>query len=225
MDIRIIASSSQENCYRIADAETSVLLEAGLPLAKLRRELKHQLGNVAGVLVSHEHMDHARSVEELMKAGVECFMSGGTAGALGVKGHRLNLLKIGRQFRIGTFEIMPFGTIHDAAEPLGFMMVSRIEEARVLFATDTATLPYRFIKLTEILVECNYQGAYLNEAPAYQRERLISSHMSLETLCEFLKETDCKWLRGIWLLHVSKRNANREEIVKRVAGIVSCPVY
>lgn len=52
-----IASSSKGNCY-IVEAEGSkpLLLEAGIPIKKIREALNFGLSNLAGCLISHEHL-------------------------------------------------------------------------------------------------------------------------------------------------------------------------
>ena len=62
MKIESFGSSSAGNCYRVSDRTTSLLLEAGLPLKKIRVATGHQLSALAGCLVSHEHGDHSKAV-------------------------------------------------------------------------------------------------------------------------------------------------------------------
>ncbi len=97
-----------------------------------------------------------------MKAGIECYMSRGTAEALKLTGHRLHI--IDGQFQVGAWTILPFKTIHDAAEPLGFLMARG--DVTMLYVTDTQYIPHRFGGLTHILVECNYSMAIVNHLKA-----------------------------------------------------------
>jgi phosphoribosyl 1,2-cyclic phosphodiesterase len=74
---------------------------------------------------------------------IDCYISAGTVEALGISGHRLNIIKAKQQFRIGTWTALPFDTQHDAAEPLGFLLANQDGE-KLLYATDTYFIRYRF---------------------------------------------------------------------------------
>lgn len=52
--------------------------------------------------------------------------------------------------------MLPVKTEHDAKEPLGFLIYSRTTREKLLFATDTYYIRYRFPGLTHIMIECNY---------------------------------------------------------------------
>ena len=87
-----LASGSQGNCYRVSDGRTPLLLECGIGWKEIQRGLNFRTSQLAGCLVSHEHKDHSKAVQEMMKAGIDCYMSAGTAEALGISGHRLYII-------------------------------------------------------------------------------------------------------------------------------------
>jgi hypothetical protein len=159
IEILPLASGSKGNCYRITDGRAPLLLECGIPFREIQKGLNFRTSELAGVLVSHEHKDHSKAVRDMMKAGIDCYMSQGTAEALRVSGHRLHIVKAKQQFRVGTWTILPFDTVHDASEPLGFLLASGKE--KLLFATDTSYIRYRFKGLTHIMIEANYQREIL----------------------------------------------------------------
>ena len=154
IDIRVVASGSRANCYRVSDGRTALLLECGMPFAQLRQALRFRLSQVSGCLLSHEHGDHSKAAARLLAAGVDVYTSAGTAEALGLGGHRLHTIRPRTWFELGSWRVLPFETVHDAREPLGFLLASGAD--RVLFATDTAYIRYRFPGLTHIMVEANY---------------------------------------------------------------------
>jgi len=218
------ASSSGGNLYRITDGETSLLLECGLPIKKIRRALGHGLHAVAGVLLTHEHQDHAKAAPDVMRAGVDLFCSAGTAGALGISGHRAHIVQALEQFRVGPWTVLPFEAQHDAAEPLGFLIQAGGE--KVLFAMDTFYIKHRFQGLTMIAVECNYSKRTIREdIPPAQKHRLLRSHMSLETLLDFLAANDLSSVREIHLLHLSDNNSDEDLFKDLVQANTGIPVY
>ena len=82
MTFTSLASSSRGNCYVVSDGETAILLECGISFRRIKKGLGFDLSAIRACLVSHEHKDHAKSVMDLIKSGVEVFASEGTAEAL-----------------------------------------------------------------------------------------------------------------------------------------------
>lgn len=166
----------------------------------------------------------------MLKAGIDCYMSQGTADALGVSGHRVHICKAMEQFKVGTWTILPFETVHDAAEPLGFLLVSKHGD-RVLFATDTAYIKVRVERLTGIIVECNYAKDILNAniadgiVPKEMRGRLLRSHMSLQTVLGFLKANDLSQVEAIYLTHLSGDNSDAERFKREVQALTGIATY
>lgn len=229
MEIKVLASSSRGNCYRVSDGSTPLLLECGIRMQEIKQKLNFRLSEIAACFVSHEHQDHCKAVKDIMKAGIDCYMSAGTADALGVSGHRVKAVKSREQFRIGTWTVLPFDTVHDAAEPLGFLLSSGKE--KMLFATDTAYLKYKFRGLTHIMIEANYQREILENSveeglvPVVVRKRIRRSHFDLNHLKEFFRANDLSKLQEVWLLHLSDGNADEEQFKREIQEIVGKPVY
>lgn len=219
IDIKVIGSSSAGNCYRISDGSTALLLEAGLPIKDIQRGLEFRLTEIAGCLITHEHGDHSKAVRDVLRAGVSVYTSDGTARSLSLSGHRVKMISARKEFTIGTWTILPFEIEHDVEEPLGFLLVNQAGE-KLLFATDTYFIRYRFNGLTHIMVECNYSMQILNaniaagRVPAAMKSRLLESHFSIENVKDFFLANDLTRVCEIWLLHLSDNNSD-EELFKR----------
>lgn len=226
MEIKVLASGSSGNAYFVSDGATPLLLEAGIPFRLIKRGLNFQTSHIAGCLITHEHQDHARAAPDLMKAGIDCYMSRGTAEALNLSGHRLHIIQALNQFSIGTWVIKPFSARHDAAEPLCFLMANQSAE-RLLFATDTAYIAYRFEELTHLMIEANYAAALLkdNTGSSELRRSILQDHMSLETLIRMLRANDLTKVEEIHLLHLSNNNSDAQMFKRRVQEITGKPVY
>lgn len=233
IEITPYASGSRGNCYRITDGRTPLLLECGISINDILRNLKFGVSSLAGCLLSHGHSDHSRAVKDLMKFGVDIYLSQGTAdeiSGLGPWRHRINIIKAKQQFRIGTWTILPFETQHDAAEPLGFLLANQYGE-KLLYATDTYYIRYRFRGLTHIAVECNYSMDILRaniEAGLVEpalKKRILKSHFSLEHVKEFLKANDLSKVQEIWLLHLSDGNSDAARFKREVQELTGKPVY
>ncbi len=174
-------------------------------------------------------MDHARGTKDLMKAGVDIYCTQGTAEALSLSGHRLNIIKDREQFKAGHWAVLPFKTIHDAAEPVGFILANK-EGEKVMFATDTAYIPVRVNGLTHLIIECNHGKEELwnsivsRDVDPDLGKRILKNHMSLETLCTMLEANDTSKLKEVYLIHLSDYNSDAErfraEVQKRTRAVV-----
>ena len=218
------ASSSRGNCYELTSSGgTRLLLEAGLPIRAIRQRLGFSLSGMAGCLITHEHMDHAKAAADLLRAGVDVWCSAGTAQALGLSGHRLHALLDREQVQIGDFRVLPFAAQHDATDPLGFLIADRWD--KLMFATDTGYLRWRFSGLTLIAVECNFADDLLCGLHPAQRERLERTHMSLAAVKELLAANDLSAVRAVHLLHLSREHSDTERFRQEIEGQTGVPVY
>lgn len=233
IEITPLASGSRGNCYHITDGRTPLLLECGIGINEILRGLKFGVSHLAGCLVSHGHADHSKAVKDLMKFGVDIYLSQGTAdeiSGLVPWWHRINIIKAKQQFGLGSWTILPFETQHDAAEPLGFLLANQ-DGDKLLYATDTYYIRYRFRGLTHIMVECNYALDILRanvEAGMVEpvlKNRLLKSHFSLENVKEFLKANDLRKVQEIWLLHLSDGNSDAERFKREIQSLTGKPTF
>jgi phosphoribosyl 1,2-cyclic phosphodiesterase len=230
IEITPFASGSQGNCYRIDDGSTPLMLECGIPYKEIQKGLKFRVSEIAGCLVSHEHKDHSKAIQDIMKAGIDCYMSAGSADALGLSGHRVNITKAKQQFKVGSWTILSFETQHDAAEPLGFLLANQ-EKEKCLYITDSYYCRYRFSGLTHIMVECNYALDILQAnveaglVPQALKDRILQSHFSLENVKKFLLANDLSKVQEIWLLHLSDDNSDSERFKREVQELTGKMVF
>ncbi|PID16837.1 MBL fold metallo-hydrolase [Sporosarcina sp. P34] len=228
--IQTLATGSTGNCYHITDGHSSLLLECGIKFKSIQKALNFKTSNIAGVLVSHEHKDHCKAVQDVANRGLDIYMSQGTADAIGIQHHRIRPVPCKETFRVGTWTVLPFDVQHDAAEPFGFLIANQ-DGDKLLFATDTYYIKYKFSELTHLMIECNYSQKILGEnvesgrIPEFLMERVMQSHFSLENLLVFLKANDLSRVQEIHLLHLSDSNSNEEEFKKEVQAATGKLVF
>lgn len=227
MTIKVIASGSSGNCYLVSDGESTLMLDCGIPYGEIQEACGFNLiDEIAGVLITHEHGDHIRAAQRLLKSAINIYTSAGTAEAGHLVGHRVKVLMSQHPTHIGTFTVLPFDVEHDAKEPLGFFIASKVTGERLVYFTDTYYLKYKFNKLNYILGECNFSVdiAERNIREGYLRPELLprlhKSHMSLEHFIDFLKANDTSEVRAVYLLHLSDGNSNEEQFIQRVKEVV-----
>ena len=131
--------------------------------------------------------------------------------------------------RIGSWNVTAFGVQHDAKEPLGFLLDNG--EDRVLYATDTYYLRYRFPPCTVIMLECNHSYEIIDRRvkegsiSVELAKRLVKSHMSMENFIEFIRANDMSKVRQIYLLHLSDGNSDAEAFKLKVQQETGAEVY
>lgn len=225
--IKVLASGSTGNCYIIQAEEEILLLECGINFKEIKQGLDFDLSKVKGCLITHEHKDHCKSINEILAAGIDVYMSKGTAEGIELKderySYRLNYLRHKIPKHIAGFTIIPFGVQHDVNEPLGFL-IYHPKIGKIVFATDTHYLKPIFKNVNHILIECNYSENILPQLPAW-RARTIKSHMSLETLKETLKSWELGNTKNITLIHISNDNGEPERFREEIEALIGIKTY
>lgn len=234
LTFKTLASGSTGNAYVVSDGNTQLLLEAGITFKKVQELMNFETSNIKGLLVTHSHGDHCKGLKTFIERGTKVFMSKGTKEELNLTAYNVKTIEldVGRStdeariyktFRVGTFTVLAFGSEHDTAEPISFLIQSD-NGKKLLFMTDTYYCRFNFPGVNIYATECNYDqqtidNNVLNGLHPAQRKRVMRSHMSLETLTEFFKANDLSQCEEIYLLHLSSGNANRERIFNEVAKV------
>lgn len=229
MTLKVIGSSSDGNAYVLENVGEALLLEAGISFKKVLPAFDYDVSKVQGVLISHEHGDHAGHINDVLSYGLPVFASKGTIeGAQryirsDYKPTAFTESESGyERLQLGGFTVIPFDTRHDANQPTGFYIWHE-ETGGILFATDTYYLKNRFAGLSNILIECNYDQQRLEDnliagkidAERYRRVR--KSHLSYTTCLQMLQANDLSKVNNIVLIHISKDNGNAPTFRKGIA--------
>lgn len=204
------------------------MLEAGINLNKMRNV---EWQSIVGCLITHEHGDHSKHAQALLKkTRVDVYTSKGTQEALSLPDHRVKRLTALQQQSIGDWTILPFDVQHDVNEPLGFF-IQTPSNMKILFATDTYYIKYKFPGITHMMIECNYAVDILNEnvlnknVGAFLKRRVTKSHFELENVKTFIKSNDVSQLEEVWLLHLSDSNSDERRFKKEIQALTGTPVY
>jgi len=226
MDIHTLASGSDGNSYIVERDGPALLIEAGLPFSELERRVwrhDYSLASLAGCLISHAHADHCQATEGLIERGLPVYMGIETAEFLGL-GCAVGdeLLKSKNERSVGKFRVTAYPLVHGGVENFGFLIKTPGES--LFYATDTPHIPYAFKNLDYLMVECNYiesrldDAVYSGQAATAHATKSIKTHLSLDSLLEYLGHLDTKTLKEIHLLHVSGEFAEAQKCKRRVQG-------
>lgn len=217
--IKPYLSSSKANLYEVSDGRTQLLLECGCTFKQMQDLLGFRMTGYAGCLITHEHGDHSLAASQLAKRGVAIYATPGTLEALHLKGYYYKTvpMEYGKPVRINTLTAMAFPTVHNAAQPCGYVITSETTKESLVFATDTYNIGYKFAGATEIAIECNYSRELMSDnLPDQVRRRIEHSHMSLEACRDFLVAQDLSTVKRIWLVHLSRERSDAEEFRKYI---------
>ena len=226
MDIKIIASGSSGNAYLIGDGKTHLLLDAGIPFKRIQIGCGFRTSSIDGCLVTHRHGDHAMAIPKLLQRGIAVYSNEDVAGLYpGVQ-----QMEARREFRIGTFRILPFEAEHDVP-CYGYQVTSEETSEKLVYITDSAYVRYTVTGLTHIMIEANYAEDIMignvrdEKVPLSLAERVAGTHMSIDTLLSLLRANDMTKVRQIYLLHLSDNNSDAEVFKKMVQRETGAEVY
>lgn len=225
------ASGSSGNCYMVKNEETAILIDAGISGKRIfegLRETKTPFEQVAAVLVTHEHIDHVKSLPIVTKriprlcvyaneATWECINRP-------VSEERRRYFKTGEDFYVGDFMIRPFHISHDAADPVGFSIYYDGRQISILTdAGHVSDAIFGEILDADLLVlEANHEKEMLlfGRYPYPLKQRILGDegHLSNvsagECLCRIVRERPKK--RHVLLGHLSRENNTPEVAIQAV---------
>ena len=211
MEVISVGSSSSGNSYIIKAAGRAIILDAGLPCKKIMAGLEAEgiePDDVAAVLITHEHIDHVKSVRAVSRKCVNArfYASRGTINAAEgfsyVPEERIVSVSAGESFFLDSGDILinTFELSHDADEPLSYSIEADGEKLSVV--TDTGVVSdkiYRAINDSDMLVfEANHDVDMLmfGEYPYPVKVRIkgdkghLSNDSAADVLSRILKERD-----------------------------------
>lgn len=230
MILSVLGSNSSGNCYVLHNDKEALILEAGIKFLDVQKVIDFNLSKIVGCLVTHEHGDHSKFVEQYLAKSVDVYTSQGTIDAINYK-YDLRPIAINtkKQFELGNFKIKAFTTVHDVVS-IGFL-IKHDEIGNLLFATDTCYLKEKYKGLKNIMIECNYDIDILNEnvdrgkIHYVRKQRTIQSHMSLKTCKDTLLSNDLSKVDNIVLIHLSRENSNEHAFKKEIQGATGKMVH
>ncbi len=241
MKFTVLGSGSSGNAVLISTGKTRVLVDAGLSAKEILRrinEVGESFENLDGVLITHEHGDHAGGLRVLMRH-LKCpvFISGETQNAYFAtrKGNdesqkRRDALKnktveieSSNDFRIGDIDFHPFSLPHDAVDNFGFVAEREGVKLATLwdFGHVTTLIKEKLRGCDGIVVESNHSIDMLKACSVYSwdlKQRISSrmGHLSNEDLAEWLTNDYDGSAAHIMLAHLSQQ-ANEPHLARLTA--------
>ena len=245
MKLTVLGSGSTGNAVLIVAGETRVLVDAGLSAKEIARRLAfvgEDVCRLDGILVTHEHGDHAGGLRVLLRS-VDCpvYISAQTSDAYiserenvtneeprkrvaALRG-RVEQIESSKDFRIGEIDFHPFTLPHDAVDNFGFTATHQGVRIATLmdFGHITTLVTEQLRGCAAILIESNHSRDMLKACDSYPwelKQRILSrlGHLSNEDVADWLRDGFDGTADHVVLTHLSQR-ANNPYLAKISAEV------
>ena len=214
-------SGSSGNCLFVETDNTKLLIDAGVSLKKIEEGLNNMNidpSSLDGILVTHEHSDHIKSLGSLSKKfDLPVFANQKTFDAMPkqvekISDKNINKFNVNEKFCINDLEINPFSIHHDAANPCGFNFLNN--NKKISIATDIGHMDNAILKKLEgssfILLESNYDPEVLKytKYPFLLKQRIAgpNGHLSNNMAGKVINYLINNGLNTAMLGHLSKES-------------------
>jgi len=231
VEVLVLASGSSGNAVVVRSGGTAVLVDAGVSATAIRRRMAAfgmTPADLDAVLLTHEHTDHVRGLEVLLKrTPLPVWATPGTASRLAVGAREGGDVSPGRAFAVGTLTVLPVPTCHDAAEPVAYVFDDGRHRLGLCTDTGIATtlLRRRLEACHALLLEANHDVDLLRHGPypwpLKQRIRSRLGHLSNEQGAELAAALAWRELCAVVGLHLSEKNndpALAREVLRAAVG-------
>ena len=207
--VKSLASGSSGNSllvtYRDSEFSMALLIDAGISVRSLTKYLKMEQiepCDLSGIVVTHEHHDHAQSAHSLSrKFDIPIIANRKTLSRIyNGKAETLHsVLPTGEKWADGPLTVETFSVPHDAAEPVGvniYCKAAKSKTYKVTYVTDIGsindTVRHAAKGADLLVIEANHDVYRLNAGPYPDglKRRILSDHghLSNETAVRFMSE-------------------------------------
>jgi len=224
------SSGSCGNCYLIGIEEDgvmlhSVIIDAGVSLRRFKKELQSNnipLDSVEAILVTHDHMDHIRSLGSFCKyLKLPVWATSELHEAMSYHTYTLeHLAAVRKPLAPGSWnEIIPehiyaryFVVPHDATQTVGYGI--KIDGYRFVIMTDIGSMTSEALSFAAnadtVVIESNYDVDMLMGGPyTYDLKMRIckgNGHLSNDLCAQAIRTFHHESLKHIYLCHLSENN-------------------
>ena len=229
MKLAILGSGSRGNALALQSAGATLLVDAGFGPRTLRQRARTvgiALEPLAGVVLTHEHGDHARGAVALARGTAAPLLA--TPGTLARVAPDAGVVRVPlvphAPRSVPPFTVSACHVLHDATEPAA-VVVESADGTRVGIAYDigrpTGALHHLLRRCTVLVLEANHDDVLLRTGPypAAVRQRIAGStgHLSNRVTAELAAALWHPGLATVVLVHVSEQ-CNTPDLARRVVG-------
>lgn len=217
MKLKCIATGSSGNCYLLqAGSGETLILDCGIPIKEIKKGLDWNIKDVVGVLCTHQHSDHNKSLKDFINMGIPVF-----APYLS-----LESMKMETEFNIRMFDLTTIdgSWTHTNADgtpcPIYGFLITHREMGRMLYITDCELIKWKFRDINHILLGVNYDKD-LVDTDNPKANHVFRGHLSIDTACDFVKANDSDSLQNVIMCHLSSENADKDIFIEKMKNAVN----
>ncbi len=230
MRTQVLFSGSKGNCTYISDGSTTILVDAGGTLKRIRDTLDKigvSLNEIDAIFITHCHTDHVKALYTMCKKySINIYTSLETARAICTPSKNYDYdtccrlaknimtVKSKKTYDIGTISVTTVSTSHDCDGSLAFLFKSTQDNIGIGYLTDTGCVTEDiralFYGVKNMVIESNHDIEMLKNGPypEYLKERILSEHGHLSNIscAEFISDLARSGTRSFILAHLSEEN-------------------
>lgn len=217
MRLKCLGSSSAGNCYLLTSNSGEILiLDCGIPIKEIKKGLNWNVMGIQGAVCTHCHSDHSLSLADLRNIGIDVFHPSVDPN--------IGVVNFG-SFRVQSFDLTTFDgrwthTNADGTEcPCCGFLITHKEMGRMIYATDTELIKWRFKSINHILLGVNYDKDLIDNEDSAKVNHVYRGHMSIDTACDFVKTNNSKNLQNVIMCHLSKDNAEPDSFIEKMQKV------
>ena len=217
MKLKCISTGSSGNCYTLtSNSGETLILDCGISIKKIKKGLDWNIKDVVGVLCTHRHLDHSKSLKDFKAMGIPVF-----APYISEK-H----MKIGNgDFRVQAFELTTLdgSWTHTNANgepcPIYGFLITHPEMGKTLYITDTELIKWKFKGINHILLGVNYDKDLIDRDNTGKANHVFRGHLSIDTACDFVKANHSDGLQNVIMCHLSGENSDRDSFIEKMKKV------
>lgn len=233
MFFQIIETSSAGNCAYLEHNGVNILIDVGIGIRKIESYLAGrslQLDDIDAIFVTHEHIDHRKSLKYFANKRTRIFANRLTAESIvsldsATKGLLWNFFENGYAFEFNGIGVCAFSVPHDTSDSVGYQF--SIDGKNLVWLTDLGSpthLVRDMARLANILVlESNFCPRMLeNSTRPYSLKKRIKSkhgHLSNADAIGIIKELSEELIERIFLAHISRECNSVEHIAELLEDV------
>ena len=215
--VQCLGSGSSGNSFLIEYDRRLILLDCGIGVRTVQRALKDRgrmLSDVEAILLTHEHIDHVRTLPQVALPGTQIVSTEGTRRAARIQPDTWTRIVEGRPESVAGMAVWSLKVQHDAAEPCGYLIETPAGRATIL--TDLGrwhpSLLEPLLASDLIVLEANHDEEMLKRGPypMHLKKRVLSdrghlsNHHHAEAMAVVARQHRSSPV--VWLAHLSETN-------------------